>query len=202
MGDLLSMASEKAGQTAGGLMKFGIGYFQNRKANKLLKGLQYPTQSIPSAIRQNKSQAELDANTGMPSEQYNLAMKNFQRNQLAGLRAGMDRNAGVGLITSLNDNLNTATGNLDAKSAQIRMQNKRNLQDVNNIYGGWQDRIWRNNVKDKYDRDYNYAMSLKGAGNQNMIAGADSFIGSMGSGSGRKKKEEDNTMWTDSSNYE
>lgn len=185
-----------------GLIKAGVGYFQDRKANKLLNNLQYPNQSIPSAIKENKAQAELDANIGMPSEQYNLAMKNFQRNQLAGLRSGADRNAGVGLITALNDNMNTATGNLDAKSAEIRMQNKRNLQGVNNVYGNWQDRVWQNNIKDKYNRDYNYGMSLKGMGQQNMLAGLDSglagglgMIGSGGFGGAGKKKSNSNSLY-------
>lgn len=197
--DPMSIAS-----LAGGLIKGGIGYFQKRKANKLLKNLQYPTEVIPSAIRENKKQAEMDANIGMPSEQYNLAMKNFGRNQLAGLKAGADRNAGVGLITALNDNMNTATGNLDARSAEMRTQNKRNLQTVNNTYGQWQDKVWTNNVKDKYNRDYNYAMSLKGAGNQNLLAGVDSGVsGGLGMiGTFGKKKQKDNTIWTDSTNYE
>lgn len=197
----------------GGLLKAGIGYFQNRKGNKLLKKLQYPTQVIPSAIRENKKQAEIDAATGLPQEQYNKAMKNIQRNQLAKLRVGMDRNSGISLISSLADIENDAIGDLDAADAQARILNKRNLQGVNNTYGNWQNQVWQNNVKDKYDRDYDYAMSLKGQGGSNLASGADSILAGTGYGlaggfrkSGTRKRtatsnnEPDTTNWNEYSN--
>lgn len=194
-----------AAQAAGGLLKTGIGIFQNIKGNKLLKKLVDPTMVVPSAIRENKKQAELDAATGLPQEQYNKAMKNIQRNQLAKLSAGSDRNSGLSLISSLADIESDAVGQLDAADAAARTANKRNLQSVNNTFGNWQHQVWKTNVKDKYDRDYNYAMSLKGMGGQNIAGGADSFMAGIGSGLiGKKKRGGGNSYTTnaDSTNEE
>ncbi len=162
-------------QGVGGLIKGGIGIFQNAKANKMLKKLQYPTMSVPSAIRENKVQAELDANVGLPSEQYNNAMKNIQRNQVNSLAYGANSRMGLGLVSALNDNANNATAELDAADAAARMSNKAALRGVNSELGNWQHQVWKNNVKDKYDRDYEYAMNLKGAGRQNTMSGVDSL---------------------------
>ena len=38
--------------------------------------------------------------------------------------------------------------------------------------------LGKNNVRDKYNRDYNYAMSLRGAGNQNFTGGLDKIASS------------------------
>lgn len=171
-----------AAAAGSGLLKGGLGIFQNAKGNKLLKKLQYPTEVIPPAIKQNKVQAEIDANVGTPSEQYNKSIKNIQRNQLLSLSKGREGRFGLGLVAALNDNSNEALGELDAQDAANRVANKRNLQTVNNNYGQWQDKVWQNNVKDKYDRDYNYAMSLKGVGGQNIASGADSFLSGAGYG--------------------
>lgn len=167
-------------QAVGGLVKGAIGVGQNIKANKMLRKLKYPTEVIPSAIKQNKTQAEIDANVGTPSEQYNKSMKDIQRNQLLALSRGREGRFGLGLVAALNDNSNQAIGELDAEDAQNRIINKRNLQSVNNNYGQWQDKVWQNNIKDKYQRDYDYAMSLKGAGNTNVTSGIDSLLAAGG----------------------
>lgn len=184
MPGLESLAGTAAGATpygaiaeaASGLIKGGIGIWQNIKGNKLLKKLQTPTEVIPSAIKENKAQAELDANTGLPQEQYNNSIKNLQRNQMAALSSGADRRTGLSLITALNDNANNATADLDAADAQARLQNKRQLQTVNNNYGQWQNKVWQNNVKEPFERDREYAMSLKGQGGSNIVSGADSLV--------------------------
>lgn len=160
-------------QAGSGILKGGIGIWQNIKANKALKKLQYANMSIPTAIEENKKQAEIDASVGMPQEQYNRAINNIRSNQINSLMAGNNSRTGIGLIAAINDSANDATAQLDAADAAARAANKRNLQGVNSEYGQWQQKVWQNNVKDKYDRDYNYNMGLKGAGWQNIIGGVD-----------------------------
>ena len=150
-------------QALGGILKTTAGIIQTGKANKLLKGLQFPNEQIPQEITDA-------AATGLPSEQYNLAMKNIQRNQLAVLRGSQDRRGGLGLISGIQTGSNDATEKLDAQNAAARQQNQFRL-------ASWKDRVWQNNIKDKYNRDYGYAMSLKGMGNQNTWGGFDQILG-------------------------
>lgn len=147
-----------------GLIKTGVGLFQTGKANKLLKGLQYPNEQIPQEITDA-------AATGLPSEQYNLAMKNIQRQQLQALRGTQDRRGGLGLISGIQTGTNDATAKLDSENAAARQNNLFRL-------ASWKDKIWQNNIKDKYTRDYDYAMKLKGMGNQNTFGGFDQILGS------------------------
>lgn len=160
-------------QALGGLIGSAVGFFQQRKANKLLKRLSYPLESIPKEVFQNQEQAKINANTGLPSEQYNQAMKNIQRQQLFALKSANDRRGGLGLISGLNAQGNNAIENLDVANAKQRLANEQTLMNVNNQVAGWRDKVWDWNTRQKYIRDYNYAMALKGQGNQNLYSGLD-----------------------------
>lgn len=150
-------------QALGGIIKSVVGFGQASKGNRLLKGLVYPTETIPTEITDA-------AATGLPSEQYNQAMKNIQRNQLVALRGSQDRRSGVALISNIQQGTNDATLNLDAKNAEARQSNQFRL-------ASWKDKVWQHNVRDKYNRDYDYAMKLKGMGNQNLYGGVDQIAG-------------------------
>lgn len=152
-----------AAQGVGSLIGLIAGGKQKREGRKLLKGLQYPDQQIPSEITNA-------AATGLPSEQYNMAMKNIQQQQLMALRGAHDRRSGIGLIPQIQGATNNATLNLDAKNSEVRQQNQFRL-------AGWKDKVWQNNVKEKYDRDRDYAMNLIGYGNQNTMGGLDQLAG-------------------------
>lgn len=152
-----------AAQGVGSLVGLIAGGKQKREGRKLLKGLQYPNEVVPTEITNA-------AATGLPSEQYNMAMKNIQQHQLLALRGAHDRRSGIGLIPSIQGATNNATLNLDAKNAEMKQQNQFRL-------ASWKDKVWQNNIKDKYDRDYSYAQNLIGYGNQNTIAGLDQLTG-------------------------
>jgi hypothetical protein len=160
-------------QLLSGLVSGIVGGGQKRKGRNLLNILQYPTESIPAAVLENQQLAREMAATGLPSEQYNQAMQNIQRQQTNALKGAQDRRGGLAAVSNIQQNTNDATLNLDAKNAAMRRQNIMNLQNVNNQVGQWQDKIWDNNVKQKYIQNYNYAMGLIGAGNQNQISGID-----------------------------
>lgn len=167
-----------AASAASGIIGSITGLIQQGKANKILKRLQYPTQSIPNEVLRNQKIAENVANTGLPSEQYNNAMKNIQRQQMMAYRAAADRRGLLGSLSGIVRSGADATANLDAADAQARQRNQQVLMSQNANVGNWKNRIWENNVRDKYNRDYNYAMSLRGAGNQNFTGGLDKIAGS------------------------
>lgn len=194
---------------AGGLINAGIGFVQRAKGKKLLRQAgEAPDMSIPNEVLQNQKMAESRANTGLPQEQYNNAMKNLQRNQMMALRAGQDRRGGLSLISGSQQAMDDGTLKLDVADANARMQNERTLYGVNNTVGNWRNKVWQNNVGDKWARKYQYAQSLLGAGNQNASTGANQLVGAgalyggMGGFNGRGGGNSENLLRTDSSNYE
>lgn len=160
-------------QGVGGLISGISGLVQRARGRRLLKSLQYPTEAIPQEVLQNQQLAQLRANTGLPSEQYNQAMQNIQRQQMTALNSSNDRRGGLSLLAGLQQGANDATLNLDVSNAKARLANQSQLMSANTQVANWRDKIWQNNVKDKYNRDYNYAMSLLGQGGQNEVSGLD-----------------------------
>lgn len=163
---------------AGGLINAGVGFAQRAKGKKLLKQLgDAPTEQIPNAVLQNQKMAQLSANTGLPQEQYNNAIKNLQRNQMIALRGASDRHGGLSLLAGSEQGLNDSTLKLDVADAAARTNNQKTLYGINNQVGNWQDRVWQNNVNNPYMRKMAYANSLLGIGNQNASTGVDQLAG-------------------------
>lgn len=196
-------------QVAGGLIKGGIAYAQRRKGKKILKQIgESPDMAVPNEISQNQKLAELDANVGLPSEQYLKGMKNLQRNQSLAISNANSRRGGLAITGATQQTMNDGTLNLDVEDAKARQRNKGILYGANSSLAGWKNRAWHNNVKDKWDRKYQYGMSLQGAGGQNAAAAADSIVsgglnyGSSGGFRRRTGDTQENLLRTDSSNYE
>lgn len=175
-----------AAQGIGGLISGVTGFFQRRRAKRLLKGLAEPIESIPSEVLANQQMAKTAATTGLPSQEYNLAKSNILNNQANTIQSAQDRRGALDVIPSVQANTNKATLNLDASNANARMQNQKTLMDVNNQVAGWKDKVWDNNVRQKYLRNYQYAMQMLGAGGQNLTSGLDSIAaaGLLGFGGG------------------
>lgn len=170
------------GQIAGGVLKAYGASNQLKEANAILKGLQYPIETLPDEYQQNQNLAQTMASTGMPAEQYNLAMKNIQRQQMMALRKANDRRGGLNVLPQILQGGNDATLKLDAASAGMRTQNQRNLLTVNNQVAGVKRDLFDKNIRDKYLRDYYYAQKLKGVGNQNLYGSADQVFGALTAG--------------------
>lgn len=171
------------GALIGGALGAGVGLvsglFQKKKGNALLKQNPYPTQSIPVEELANQQQAERMADEGMPSEQYQQAQKNIQRSQAAAIASQQDRRLGGANVGAIQAQTNDAEGNLAAQSAQMRRQNQLNLQAVNSQVAGYRDKAFDWNSKQKYLQNYQYGMSLVGAGNANMMSGPDKLLGGL-----------------------
>lgn len=177
----------------GGLINAGVGIAQRHKGKKLLSELgDQPIETIPNEVLQNQKMAQLSANTGLPSEQYNQAMKNIQRQQMIALKGAGDRRGGL-LTTSTNQQAaDDAVGKLDVADAQARIGNQKTLYTVNNQVGSWKDKLFKQNVLNPYMTKQNYAYSLLGIGNNNattgldQLAGAGALYGAAGGFGGRK----------------
>lgn len=163
-----------------GLLSGITGFFQRRKAKKALAGLQRPEYQIPNEVLQNQKMAEKAASEGLPSQQYNQAVQNIQRQQSRALSAATSRRGGLMALPGVQQQANDALLGLDVKDAQARMANQQQLYGINSQVGAFRDKAWDINKMQPYQRDYNYNMSLLGMGNQNMLAGADKLLGGAG----------------------
>lgn len=185
MGSLMGGAGGGAGQgianAAGGLIGGITGLIQKGKAKRLLKAAgEQPLYQIPQEILRNQKQAELNAQEGMPSQQYNNAMKNIQRSQTNALSGALDRRSALMALPRLQQQANDAYGNLDSQDAQMRRQNQQTLYNVGNTTAQYRDKQWNNNELQPWQRKYSYAQQLMGAGNQNFTSGLDKLVGGVG----------------------
>ncbi len=163
----MGMLAGAAGSILGAGISLLTGGKQKRQGRALINQ-KYPEYGIPSEVTQAAAE-------GLPSEQYAQAMKNINRNQVAAMGSAQSRRAGVGMIGKVQQGTNDATGDLDVANAKARQQNQLRL-------GEYKDKKWKLNVKDKYDRDYNYGMQLLGAGNVNSTGGMDKLGAGLGMG--------------------
>jgi len=162
---------------AGGLIGLGTGLFQKKKGKNILKEAgEQPLYQIPQEILRNQKQAELNAAEGMPSQQYNNAMKNIQTAQTNAISGAMDRRSALMALPKILQQANNAYGNLDSQSAQIRRQNQQTAYNVGNTTAQYRDKAYNINQLQPWQRKYNYGMQLLGAGNQNFTSGLDKLV--------------------------
>lgn len=186
-----------------GVLGTGYGIYsgarQQAKAKKELARLNatQPIETLPTEIKQNQELASLRSKTGLPSEQYSMAMKNIQRQQAKTLRGATDRRMGLNLLASVDDNAQRAQGDLDVQNAIAREKNEKVLMDTNSQVANWKKGIYDRNIRQVWDRNYDYNMGLLGAGNQNVansIAGGISSLGSLASAAA-SNRDTNNTSW-------
>lgn len=183
MGSLLGNGGPGQGiaNAAGGLISGITGLFQKNKAKKLLRAAgEQPLYNIPQEILRNQKQAELNAAEGMPSQQYNNAMKNIQESQRNALSGALDRRSALMALPSIQRQTNNAYGNLASQDAQMRRQNQQTLYNVGNTTAQYRDKAWNYNELQPWQRKYNYGMQLLGAGNQNFTSGLEKLVGGAG----------------------
>lgn len=176
------------------------GAHQKSKAKKELAKLneEEPVEKIPQEIMQNQELASLRSKTGLPSEQYNMAMKNIQRQQARTLRAANDRRMGLNVLSSVDDNAQRAIGNIDAQNAIARQNNEKVSMDVNNQVGNWKRGVYDRNVRQVWNRNFDYNMGLLGSGNQNIqnsIASGLNLAGSLASSLNQSGNTNTNSSW-------
>ena len=148
---------------------------QKKQGQKMLAGLVDPGYQIPDEFKKNVGEAENMARVGLPSEQYNLATTNIQRGTQAGLRQlGRMSNPFAG-ISSLQRNQNDAFAGLDASNASARRQNMMGAMNARGAMAN-QKLAQQQYAQQGYADQYNQAMSMIGAGQQNKA----SSLGALG----------------------
>jgi len=187
---LLAIAS----LVSGGISAFQ-GLSQKSQGKKMAALNPYPDQQIPQAILDNQELAKQQANVGLPSQQYQQAEKNINRNSVAALRGATDRRGGLGMVSTIQQGANDAKLGLDVADANARQQNQQQLMQQNNVMGQYQNNVWDWNKRQKYIQTAASARSLMGAGNANLNVGLDRALGGLlqsGIGGGNPKVSGDN----------
>ena len=167
------------------------GLIQKGQGRRMAANNPFPNQEIPAAILANSEKAKLYENQGLPSEQYQQATRNIDRNSTAALRTATDRRGGLGMASTIQQAANDAKLNLDVANANAVRQNQQRAMQQNNVLGQWQNNVWDWNKRQKYMQTAAAARSLMGAGNANINSGLDRALGGiLMSGLGSKKPKE------------
>lgn len=158
------------GAAAGAIIGGVAGFIQKRKAKKALEAAKF--NAVPKDVLETQAMARQMAKEGMPSEQYKMAERNIQRNQNAAMQAAQDRRGGLMKVGQVQQATNDATLALDAESARQKRANIQYLGQVNNVVGAYRQK--------RGERDWDYAMGLLGAANQNLSNAADQGASALG----------------------
>lgn len=165
-----------------GALKSGLGFVQQAKGKKMLKGAKDPGYNIPKGFEQNLAQTEQMAKTGLPAQEYNLASTNIQRGTQAGLRQlGRMSNPFAG-IAGLARSQSDAFSRLDAQNSAARRQNILQAIGARRELAG-QQLAQQQYAQNRYFDKVNEANARIGAGTQNIFGGL-SDIGTAGIMSG------------------
>ncbi len=136
----------------------GMGIFQ------LLTAKKRPQLQMPSSVLENKSIAQNAYAEGMPTSAYDNQFSNIARNQAASLyTAGRTRNSSAALA-GITEASNNAYGDLNAKDALMRVQNRDKLMQVNNQIASYDWAMQQDKISQ--------AVQQKAAGWQNLWGGA------------------------------
>jgi len=141
------------------------------------------------------------------SAAYRQGQQNINSNMAAGITATQDRRSGLAGISNLVAQSNRAAlGNI-ANAERVQAQNLNQLGSAAAAKTNEDRMAFKVNKQDPFNRKYNLlamkagaAAKMKNDGLQNIFGGL-SNIASLGFGGGNKKQK-DNTIWTDSTNYE
>lgn len=155
------------------LFKGISGLFQIGKGNRLAKANKRPDYEIPQEFQQNLNVANSMAQNGLPQQQYNNALNNFNRNAggaLSVLRRGYNPAAGVASVLNATNN---ATLDLDMKDAMDKDSNMRNAMQYRSLMGQQRLAKWDWDKRQKYLENAQAAGAYQGAGRQNLAGAMD-----------------------------
>ena len=157
------------GGLIGGIFSLG----QKAKANRLLANLRRPTYNTPQEIVDNQAIAKNRANSGLPAQQYAQAMQNIERQRNSAIKRLNTRRSVLAGIGKVQQGATDATLGLDVADAKQKIANEQGLMRANTQLANFKDKEWDWNKRQKFEQDRQYAMSLLGSGNQNLLNSLD-----------------------------
>lgn len=170
---IADIPEEKAGTMA--MLPFvgksTFGYYQYLKGLKEQDSLVRPTYEIPEEIKQNLTQAQLQAIQGLPEAQQRAYIENITRSMTANLASLTGRRSGLVGVSGLAQTETDAYKDLLGMDVLARQTNQKELMSQRAAMGDQKAMQWQINQMQPYLRDYNRAQGLIGMGTQNMMQG-------------------------------
>jgi hypothetical protein len=146
----------------------GAGLGQVMYAQYLKNRNKRPTYSIPDEIKQNLTQAQMEALEGLPEAQKQEFVKNIERTQASSLSQLGSRKAGLAGVANLNLQSQDAYEKMLAMDAQARRENLKALKVDRQVMADYKDQAFQLNKLNPYYEKVSESEALMGAGLQNI----------------------------------
>lgn len=159
-----------------------VGAVQYMKGRKMAKQNKRPDYEIPQEIKDNLSQAQMQALEGLPPEQKQQYVENVQRGQNFGLNALGDRKAGISGLATLTQQGNDAYKDLMTQDAIARQANLDKLMGAREQIAQYKDKGFELNKLIPYQEKAQAAAAMQSAGLQNIAGSTQSGSSAIGQG--------------------
>jgi cell division septum initiation protein DivIVA len=100
-------------------------------------------------------------------------MQNIERQRNSAINTLNTRRSVLAGIGKVQQGATDATLGLDVADAKQKIANEQGLMRANTQLANFKDKEWDWNKRQKFEQDRQYAMSLLGSGNQNMLNSLD-----------------------------
>lgn len=160
-----------------GGVQLGTGIYQAVRSSQIEANR--PKYEIPDEIKQNLTQAQLNAIEGMPEDVRNRYIDQLTRTMATGLQALGDRRGGIAGVAGLARTATDANRDLAAMDAQQRQQQEANLMNARQTMANYKDKAFDWNEKQKYLEEAQAKQALSGAAIQNITGSANNVMGGL-----------------------
>lgn len=148
------------------------GIVQKRKAKKAMEALQRPEYKQSEMLKKNLEQAQLEAKTGMPMEQYAAAQQNIDRLTAQGGRQIKNLQGGLAGIGELFQSGSDAFSQLISKDAAMREAKKQDVYAARTAMAGEEQKAYEAEMGQFQDERGALAQDYA-IGQQNLASGFD-----------------------------
>jgi hypothetical protein len=160
-----------------GGIQLGTGIYQAVRSSQIEANR--PTYEIPDEVKQNLTQAQLNAIEGMPEDVRNRYIDQLTRTMATGLQALGDRRAGIAGVASLARTATDANRDIASMDAQQRQQQEQILMQQRQNMANYKDKAWGWNEQQKYLEQAAAKQALAGSAIQNINGSANNVMGGM-----------------------
>lgn len=167
---------------AGGLSNIFLGIYQGVQAEKYKNEAgTRPEYEIPDAIKSMMSTSQLLAAEGMPAEQRQKLVQDYERQMSGSLQGIADRKGGLTGVAAAGQQANDAATNISVMDVNARQQNQKRLMANQQVMGNYQDQEWMLNKFSPYQELMNRYYDSSEAASENITKGIGGAIESVAS---------------------
>jgi len=178
------------------LAQAGLGVWQGIQGKKMSENLVDPVYDIPDSAKESLGLARVNAGSRMMSGQtqaQQMLDQNYANTSEDIMEAAGTSNDALGALVKANANMQGSQNELSMKAANDYERRQQDLTRALAMMAGYEDKAFKINVLDKFERDSSAASAMKNAAINNVFGGiktasnAAGDIVSMGAGGGDTK---------------